>query len=198
MTNTSPPSNNRPGMHPHLAHVALAGQPNHSWQERWEIRDEVQNQLDWLEGFDKYAYDYLLNNLEKWAIDGFPNFNPRNTDTDGLSAPCGKRLRRKLGPQRPWMCEAKTHETEVAKRPTRPPKAKRQWRMYFIDVTSVDGEPDHVMAGVHFAEKWVSNRKQDDNKVTKRQDQDMTKAATHALRWCPEVSRDYRRDDEFL
>lgn len=185
--NSLPPE--RPGMHPTIVHIALeANGVLEDPMDRWELTEEV---VDLLNDFaDEYphSYDYLTANLESWALEGYPNFDVSGTSDSSIGAPIGERLRQKLGPQRPWMCEAKTGI-----------ESPEEWRLYFTDITKKEDEPDYMFFGAHFTEKRTKDKRGNplpQKTVQKMQDSDIKEAATKIVKLTQADNRDYRLASE--
>ncbi|MEW4988960.1 MULTISPECIES: hypothetical protein [Corynebacterium] len=187
--NSLPPE--RPGMHPTIAHIALeANGVLEDPMDRWELTDEVVDLLSDFAAKYRDSYDYLTANLESWALEGYPNFDVSHTSDSSIGAPIGERLRRKLGPQRPWMCEAKTGIEG---------KNKKEWRLYFTDITHKEGEPYYMFFGAHFTEKRTKNKRGKplaEKTVQKMQDSDIKEAATKIVQLTKDDNRDYRLASE--
>lgn len=185
--NSLPPK--RPGMHPTIVHIALkANGVLEDPMDRWELTEEVVDSLDDFAAKYPHSYDYLTANLESWALEGYPNFDVSGTSDSSIGAPIGERLRRKLGPQRPWMCEAKTGI-----------EGKKEWRLYFTDITKKPGEPDYMFFGAHFTEKRTKDKRGNllpQKTVQKMQDSDIKEAATKIVNLTKADNRVYRRASE--
>lgn len=150
--------------------------------DRWEFTDRALEEFGALAAEDPEAYDYMVANLEHFARDGADQkLEP------GLNAPVGRRVAQRFGGALPWAGEIKEAQSPTCRKPGKIGRP-RQYRLYFMDISSDPGEPAHMMLVSSYTEKRVHLKD-----VNAGQDRDIAEALHRGIAWCRTENREYRR-----
>lgn len=150
--------------------------------DRWEFTDRALEEFGALATEDPEAYDYMVAHLQRFARDGADQeLEP------GLNAPIGRRGTKKFGKALPWAGEIKEAQSPTCRKPGRVGQ-QRQYRLYFMDISSDPGELAHMMLVSSYTEKRVHLKD-----VNAGQDQDIAGALHRGIDWCRTENREYRR-----
>lgn len=163
-------------------HVRLACQETDHQRadERWEFEDQAWEELDKLADVAPDAYDFLMARIELWAQKG-----ARGVPEEDLKAPVARNLQAKVR-QPPWLGEIRASDPQE-----KGSKRKdRLFRLYFGDISSLDGEPAHRMLIGLTSEKKIYRSSK---KTNGAQNQQMQHAMYVIKSWCSSEGREYRQ-----